>query len=322
MVHSGSLNGEAGVSEGAGGPSPFPARERPQKQGPVVQAGSTDSRPDGLSHETRERAERAMEILSLASPVLVAFSGGADSALVLAMAVRTLGAERVIAATSVAPSVARSELVSAEVFTAELGVRHEWPRTREIERADYRANGRDRCYFCKSELADTLLGLAEQLKCRTVVTGTNADDAVDPFRPGIRAADERGVIAPLRDAGLTKHEVRKISRGWGLRTWNKPANPCLASRIAYGLPIDAARLGRVEAAEEFVRLALRSLGAENENLRVRDLGERVRVELDAPHDRDLQGAQEIHSAITRAGFTGIPIEISTFRSGALNVIDS
>ncbi|MCX4487891.1 MULTISPECIES: ATP-dependent sacrificial sulfur transferase LarE [Streptomyces] len=288
---------------------------------PAVRVDSTGSRPDGLSHESHEHAERAMEILSPAGPLLVAFSGGADSALVLTMAVRTLGAEQVIAATSVAPSVARSELVSAEAFTAELGVRHEWPHTREIERADYRANGRDRCYFCKSELADTLLGLAEQLKCRTVITGTNADDAVDPFRPGIRAADERGVIAPLRDAGITKHEVREISRAWGLRTWDKPANPCLASRIAYGLPIDAARLGRVEAAEELVRQALKSLGAENANLRVRDLGERVRVELDAPHDQNLQGAQEIHSAITRAGFTGIPIDIGTFRSGALNIID-
>ncbi|WP_250404497.1 ATP-dependent sacrificial sulfur transferase LarE [Streptomyces cellostaticus] len=292
----------------------------------TMESGPTTGQAGLFAHDLpagiRARSERALAALFEAGPTVVAFSGGADSALVLAMAVRALGADQVIAATSVAPSVARSELASAEAFAAELGVRHEWPRTQELRRADYRANRRDRCYFCKSELADTLLRLAEGLGCRTVATGTNADDAVDPFRPGIRAADERGVIAPLRDAGLTKREVREISRSWGLRTWNKPASPCLASRIAYGVPIDAARLERVEAAEASVREALGSLGVESRNLRVRDLGERVRIELDAPYDQLLEEAGELRSAIDRAGFTGVPLDVSAFRSGALNLLDT
>lgn len=207
-----------------------------------MRVDSTGSRPDGLSHESHEHAERAMEILSPAGPLLVAFSGGADSALVLTMAVRTLGAEQVIAATSVAPSVARSELVSAEAFTAELGVRHEWPHTREIERADYRANGRDRCYFCKSELADTLLGLAEQLKCRTVITGTNADDAVDPFRPGIRAADERGSSrhCAMRGSPNTRSAKSAGLGGYGPGTSPRiPALPAASPTASPSTPRDS-----------------------------------------------------------------------------------
>ncbi|MFF1442762.1 ATP-dependent sacrificial sulfur transferase LarE [Streptomyces sp. NPDC058295] len=277
--------------------------------------------PGSLPDEIRARLDQAMAALSGTGSLLVAFSGGADSALVLAMAVRALGPGRVVAATSVAPSMPQSELAPADAFAAELGVRHERLHTRELERADYRANGRDRCYFCKSELLDTLLRLADELGCRTVATGTNADDAVDPFRPGIRAANERGVVSPLRDAGFTKADVRETSRSWGLRTWDKPASPCLASRIAYGIPIDSARLGRVEAAEESVREALRALGMETRDLRVRDLGHHVRIELDPSLAQRLGRAAELRSAVDHAGFSGVPMDVSAFRSGALNLLD-
>src|SRR5688572_11587657 len=155
--------------------------------------------------------------------LLVAFSGGADSAFLLAAAARALGPSNVVAATAVSPSLPAAELALAAEFAAGLGVRHETPRTHEMDSADYRRNAGDRCYFCKSELLDTLRPLADGLGVEHVATGTNADDAVAGFRPGIRAAAERGAVTPLLDAGLTKAEIRAASRAWGLVTWDKPA---------------------------------------------------------------------------------------------------
>ncbi len=148
-----------------------------------------------------------------------------------------------------------------------------------MEREGYRANGGDRCFFCKAELIDVLTPLAEARGIGTVATGTNADDAVAGFRPGIRAADERGAVAPLRDAGLTKAQIREASHRWGLPTWDKPAAACLSSRVAYGVEVTPHRLARVERAEAAVRDLLAADGLAN--LRVRDLGDRASVEVDA-----------------------------------------
>lgn len=197
-----------------------------------------------------------LDRLTALPSLAVAFSGGADSALVLAAAVRALGTGRVLAVTAVSDSLAAEELDVARRFAASLGVRHPLPRTAETANPGYRANGRDRCYFCKSEVLDVIGRVAAEHGFAHVATGTNADDAVDPFRPGIRAADERGVLAPLRDAGLTKAEVRRISKAWDLVTWDKPAAPCLASRVAYGVEVTPARLHRIETAERAVRRLL------------------------------------------------------------------
>ena len=202
--------------------------------------------------------------------VLVAYSGGADSALLLAAAVRALGPERVAAATGYSHSLPQSERDPARDFAESLGVEVLTPQTNEMEREGYRANGADRCYFCKAELIDVLGPIAAERGLAHVATGTNADDAVAGFRPGIRAADERGAVAPLRDAGLTKEQVRAASRRWGLPTWDKPAAACLSSRVAYGVEVTPYRLGRVERAEVAVRDALAEAGLVN--LRVRDLG--------------------------------------------------
>ncbi|MFB7785205.1 ATP-dependent sacrificial sulfur transferase LarE [Streptomyces vinaceus] len=267
-----------------------------------------------------EGAQRLRDLLRDSGPLLVAFSGGADSALVLAAAVRALGPDRVIAATSTSASMPRSELAAAREFAEQLGVRHLSVSTHELRSEDYRANTNRRCYFCKSELLDVLLDAAATHGCANVATGTNADDARDAFRPGIKAADERGVLAPLRDAGLTKAQVREISRHWGLRTWDKPAAPCLASRIAYGVPVDEARLGRVERGEIEVRALFEALERPLVDLRVRDLGGRVRVEVDTAQVDWLADSRRLRAALDRAGFVGTPLDVAPFRSGALNLL--
>lgn len=253
--------------------------------------------------------------------LVVAFSGGADSAFVLAAAVRALGPERVVAATAVSDSLPAVERESAARFTAELGVEHLWLDTHEIEREGYRANAGSRCYFCKAELLDVLSPVGIE-RGWPVATGTNADDALARFRPGIRAADERGAIAPLRDAGFTKDQVREQSRLWGLSTWDKPAAACLSSRIAYGISITPALLARVEKAEAAVREVWPTLvAAPLTDLRVRDLGEgRARLEVDARALAVLgvaAGAQDgVAAAVRNSGFD--TVEVRAFRSGSMN----
>jgi uncharacterized protein len=249
--------------------------------------------------------------------VLVAFSGGVDSGVVLAAAVRALGADRVVAATAISPSLPAAERAAAAEFAASLGVRHEQPRTDELSREGYRANAGDRCAFCKSELIDVLTPLAARLGIADVVTGTNADDLRAGFRPGIRAAADRGAWAPLARAGMTKDDVRAAARLWGLPLADKPAAACLASRIAYGVPVSAAGLARVEQAEADLRTALAGAGLAVRNLRIRDLGDDVaRVEVDAALVADLTARPEVLDAVT--GFARVEVDRRGFRSGSMN----
>ena len=253
--------------------------------------------------------------------VLVAFSGGADSALVLAAAVRVLGPGRVAAATAVSASLAGGERDEARDFATAQGVRWLAPRTREMDREGYRANAGDRCFHCKAELLDVLGPLATEHGLAHVATGTNADDAVAGFRPGIRAAAERGAVTPLLDAGLTKDDVRALSRAWDLPTWDKPAAACLSSRVAYGVAITPARLVRVDRAEAAARAALAEHGVAVRDLRVRDLGERgARLELDvaalAALDDGVRAA--LVAAVRAEGFAGCEVDPRGFRSGAMN----
>ena len=249
--------------------------------------------------------------------VLVAFSGGADSAFVLARAAAVLGPAAVVGATAVSASLPVAERAAAGEFARGLGVRWETPRTDEMSRDGYRANAGDRCFFCKAELLDVLSPLADRLGLAHVATGTNADDVRAGFRPGIRAAAERGAITPLRDAGLTKEQVRAASRRWGLPTWDKPAAACLSSRVAYGVEVTPYRLGRVERAETAVRHALAASGLRN--LRVRDLGERASVEVDAallPLDPEVEAG--LVEAVRGAGFEAVAVDPRGFRSGSMN----
>jgi uncharacterized protein (TIGR00268 family) len=249
--------------------------------------------------------------------VLVAFSGGVDSGVLLAAAVRALGPDRVVAATAVSPSLPAAERAGAAAFAASLEVRHEFPRTDELSRAGYRANAGDRCAFCKSELVDVLTPLAARLGIADVVTGTNADDLRAGFRPGIRAAAERGAWAPLARAGMTKDDVRAAAHRWGLPLADKPAAACLASRIAYGVPVSAEGLARVEAAEASLRAAMADAGLPVRNLRVRDLGgDTARVEVDADLVTELAGRADVLAAV--GGFDLVEVDPRGFRSGSMN----
>lgn len=250
-------------------------------------------------------------------PLAVAYSGGADSALVLAAAVRALGPGPVLAVTAVSESLAAGELAAASALAASLGARHLTVRTRELDRPGYRANGRDRCYFCKSEVLDSLAAVAREHGLDAIATGTNADDAADPFRPGIAAGRERGAHTPLLDVGLAKADVRAVSRLWSLATWDKPATPCLASRIRHGVQVTGSRLARVDRAETAVRLLLAGAGIDVTDLRVRDLGESARVEVPAADLAAARAVPGIGEAVAGAGFAG-PVEYAAFSSGALS----
>ena len=260
--------------------------------------------------------------LSDLESVLVAFSGGTDSAFLLAAAVRALGEQAVVAATAVSGSLPGTELAKAREFCASLGVRHLTPQTHEMDRAGYRANAGDRCYFCKAELVDVLRPLADELGIANVATGTNADDAIAGFRPGIRAAAERGAATPLRDAGLTKAQIRAASRAWGLPTWDKPAAACLSSRIAFGIEVTPSRLARVERAELALRDWLSGLGIPVTDLRVRDLGSTASIELDSPALAALGRQGERYDAVLalvrECGFAEAVVDERGFRSGSMN----
>ncbi len=250
--------------------------------------------------------------------IIAAFSGGADSALVLAAAARALGTQSVVAVTAVSASLASGELEAARAFAADLGVEHRTVSTDEMSVEGYRANSGQRCYFCKATLLDTLAPLAAAMG-GTVVTGTNADDRRSAFRPGMRAATERGVREPLAESGLSKDEVRAISRSWGLATSDKPAAACLSSRIAHGLEITTVRLARVDAAEASVRALAAQAGVALADLRVRDLGEAgARVEVDDAAVAAVASLDGLAGAMAVAGFDG-EVGVRAFRSGSMNL---
>jgi pyridinium-3,5-biscarboxylic acid mononucleotide sulfurtransferase len=244
---------------------------------------------------------------------VVAFSGGVDSSLVAAVAARALG-RHALAVTAVSPAVAAGELEGARAVAESIGIRHETIATDELAREGYRRNGRDRCYFCKTELYDVLAELAERRGYGVLLSGANADDAGD-WRPGLRAADEHGVRHPLLDAGAGKAAVRALARELGIPSADKPATPCLASRIPYGTAVDPETLARIDRAER----AVRAIGFPV--LRVRHHGILGRVEVAAEDlGRALEREPEIVAAIRGAGYVHAVIDREPFRSGRLNAV--
>ena len=243
--------------------------------------------------------------------VLVAFSGGADSAFLAWVANDVLGPSRALAVTAVSPSLLGEERADCEALAQEWGLRWRGVETFELERAAYVANEGDRCYHCKAELMDVVVPLAA-VEGATVVLGTNVDDLGD-HRPGQRAASERGAAFPLVDAGFTKADVRAASKALGLRTWDKPAAACLASRVPYGTPVTFEVLDRVARAES----ALRALGFRQ--VRVRHYGDVARLELELTEiGRAVDLRQQIVDAVRVAGYRYITLDLEGFRSGNLN----
>jgi len=248
--------------------------------------------------------------------VVVAYSGGVDSALVAALAVERLG-ERAEAITGVSPALAPHLREEARAQAAWLGVRHREIATAELADPAYATNPDDRCYACKRELHTLLAPIAAAAGQARVLDGVNRDDLGD-HRPGIRAAREHGVISPLAEAGIDKEGVRRLSRALGLPWWDKPAQPCLASRFPYGEPINAGRLRRVAAAEHW----LRQRGFRE--LRVRSQGETARIELPAAamaQAMELLAGDLRHELVTafRAmGFSAVALDLEGLVSGKLN----
>jgi uncharacterized protein len=246
---------------------------------------------------------------------LIAYSGGIDSTLVVKVAYDVLG-DRALAVTADSPSLMPEDLEDAKVQAAEIGIRHEIVQTHELENPNYSSNPANRCYFCKSELHDTLKPLAVAWGYPYVIDGVNADDLRD-YRPGIQAAKERGVRSPLAEGGISKLEVRELAKHLGLPWWDKPAQPCLSSRFPYGESITPEKLQRVAQCERY----LRQLGWRN--LRVRSLGDSARIELPPA---DIQNfvltidLPALVSAFQDYGFTYVTLDLEGYRSGKLNQV--
>ena len=262
-----------------------------------------------------EKLEQLQALFREIDQALIAYSGGVDSTLVAKIAYDVLG-DRALAVTAVSASLLPEELEDAKIQAATIGIAHKIVQTQEMDNPNYTSNPVNRCYFCKSELHDTLKPLALELGYPYVVDGVNADDLHD-YRPGIQAAKERGARSPLAEIGVTKAEVRQISQQLGLPWWDKPAQPCLSSRFPYGEEITIAKLQRVGRAEIY----LRNLGWQN--FRVRSEGDTARIELSPDKIKDFVTTTDLPSLVSvfqNWGFIYVTLDLEGYRSGKLNQV--
>jgi uncharacterized protein len=275
----------------------------------LVRIRSTEPSPHTLEEKERFLLANLAELHSL----IVALSGGADSAYLAWAAHRALG-ERALSVTAQSPSFSAYDRAQVEGFVRARSLRHEFIETHEMDNPAYRANAADRCYFCKDELFSALDAIAKERGFSAVAYGVNADDTLD-FRPGHRAATEHQVLAPLLDAGLAKAEIRELSRRAGLPTWDRPASACLASRLPYGTQVTPERLSLVERGEA----ALRELGFRQFRVRLHDEMARIEISPDEmPRAFSLQMSAEIVARFKAAGFKYVALDLQGYRQGSLN----
>jgi len=267
-----------------------------------------------LAPELIARRDQLLTILGSFSGVAVAFSGGIDSTVVAKAAQLALG-KQAVAVTADSPSVPRSELAEARRLAELIGIRHIVVPTAEFDNSDYLKNDGSRCYFCKTELYSVIKRLLPELGAAVIVSGANRDDLGD-YRPGLIAAAEHSIRHPLQEAGFSKADVRILAREWGLPTWDKPAAPCLSSRLSPGLAVTPERVARIEAAEE----VLRRLGIRECRVRYHE-GDLARLEVPASSISKL-AAEPVRSELTtelrRLGFKFVTLDLMGFRSGSLN----
>ncbi|MFY9583382.1 MAG: ATP-dependent sacrificial sulfur transferase LarE [Candidatus Acidiferrales bacterium] len=267
----------------------------------------------GRGRDPLKKQEQLFRRLRRLNSLLVAFSGGADSAYLAWAAHRILG-EKVLAVTALSPSFSAHDRRQAESFVREVGLRHECIETREFDNPLYVANNPDRCYHCKTELFSELVRLAAARGFAAVAYGANADDLHD-FRPGHRAAAEYGVLAPLLEARLTKAEIRELSLRAGLSTWERPAASCLSSRVPYGTPVTVENLTRIERGENI----LRELGFRQ--FRVRAHQDLARIEIapaELPRALNLEMARALTERMKPLGFSYVTLDLEGYRQGSLN----
>jgi uncharacterized protein len=271
---------------------------------------------DWKDPELREQRDRLLDCLSGYGRVAVAFSGGIDSTVVAQAAHLALG-ERAIAVTAVSPSLASGEREEAEAIAARIGIRHRVIETNEFNEPNYLKNDTDRCYHCKTELYSSLVAIRPELDVDVIVSGANLDDLGD-YRPGLLAAAEHEVRHPLQECGLSKQAVRELARAWDLPTWDKPASPCLSSRVAYGEEVTPERVKMIDSAEQWLKQqGLRFL-------RVRyHKGDLARVEVpldDLARLADPTFRAGMVKRFRELGFKFVTLDLEGFRSGSLNTL--
>ena len=271
-----------------------------------------------LTADLLAKRECLLDILRSLGRAAVALSGGIDSTVVAKAAFLALG-DRAVAVTADSPSVPRAELEEAVILARRIGIRHRLMKTEEFSNPDYLKNDGSRCYFCKDELYERMESLLPELNAEVICSGANLDDQGD-YRPGLKAAAEHAVRHPLQEAGFTKADVRALAKAWDLPTWDKPASPCLSSRLAPGVPVSGERTGRIEAAETY----LKELGYRECRVRLHE-GELARIEVPAaelwrlaePATRDALARR-----FRELGFRFVTLDLEGFRTGSLNVLVS